>query len=90
MLFWVMDYWSLLLFMIHDSADTVQPADVGLKEEAADDDRGLGFFGANQLNRVARWAKPITYVDVHECDSFTVSFSTLVCTSISCKNMVCF
>ncbi|OIV97179.1 hypothetical protein TanjilG_28930 [Lupinus angustifolius] len=52
--------------------DTVQPADVGLIEESADDDRGHGFFGINQLNRVARWAQPITYVDIHECDNFTM------------------
>ncbi|KAG5035279.1 hypothetical protein JHK87_010189 [Glycine soja] len=55
--------------------DTIQPADVGLKEEIADDDRGHGFFGANALSRLARWAQPITYVDIHECDSFTVSFT---------------
>nr|KYP65210.1 2-aminoethanethiol dioxygenase [Cajanus cajan] len=52
--------------------DSIQPADVGLKEETADDDRGHGFFGANLLNRVDRWAQPITYVDIHECDSFTM------------------
>ncbi|XP_028753726.1 plant cysteine oxidase 3-like isoform X1 [Neltuma alba] len=52
--------------------DTVQPADVGLKEETSDDDRGHGFFGITQLNRVARWAQPITYVDIHEGDSFTM------------------
>ncbi|XP_022729129.1 plant cysteine oxidase 3-like [Durio zibethinus] len=49
--------------------DTFGPADVGLKEESPDDDQGHGFFG---LNRVARWAQPITYVDIHECDSFTM------------------
>lgn len=73
-----MDHWSLLLSMVLDSVDTIQPADVGLKEQAADDDRGFGSFGFNQLSRVARWAKPITYVDIHECDRFTVSFSTIV------------
>ncbi|KAJ1428132.1 RmlC-like cupin domain superfamily [Sesbania bispinosa] len=52
--------------------DTVQAADVGLKEETADDDRGHGVFGVNLLNRVGRWAQPITYVDIHECDSFTM------------------
>ncbi|CAJ1975368.1 unnamed protein product [Sphenostylis stenocarpa] len=52
--------------------DTIQPADVGLKEETSDDDRGHGIFGANVLNRVARWAQPITYLDIHECDSFTL------------------
>jgi len=76
-LLWI-ECWLLLI--IRDLADTVQPADVGLKEETADDDRGHGFFGANVLNRVARWAQPITYLDIHECDSFTVSFTTLVCT----------
>ncbi|KAK9118721.1 hypothetical protein Scep_016814 [Stephania cephalantha] len=51
--------------------DTIGPADVGLKEDNADDDRGHGFFGFNQFNRVARWAQPITYMEIHECDSFT-------------------
>ncbi|KAL5751407.1 hypothetical protein ACOSP7_026010 [Xanthoceras sorbifolium] len=52
--------------------DTVGPTDVGLKEESLDDDRGLGISGLNELNRVARWAQPITYLDIHECDSFTM------------------
>ncbi|KAL5815668.1 hypothetical protein ACOSQ4_026309 [Xanthoceras sorbifolium] len=52
--------------------DTVGPTDVGLKEESIDDDRGLGISGLNELNRVARWAQPITYLDIHECDSFTM------------------
>lgn len=47
--------------------------DVGLKEENADDDRGHGLFGLSQLNRIARWAQPITYVDIFECENFTVS-----------------
>lgn len=70
------------MLIIHGLADTIQPADVGLKEETADDDRGLGFFGANALSRVTRWAQPITYVDIHECDSFTVSFTILVHTTV--------
>ncbi|MED6183927.1 Plant cysteine oxidase 3 [Stylosanthes scabra] len=52
--------------------DTVQPSDVGLSEETTDDDQGHGFFGMNQLNRSARWAQPITYIDIHESDSFTM------------------
>ncbi|KAI5316120.1 PREDICTED: plant cysteine oxidase 3 [Prunus dulcis] len=36
--------------------DTMSPADVGLKEENLDVDRGHGFFGLDQQNRVA----PIT------------------------------
>ncbi|KAK2663517.1 hypothetical protein Ddye_002091 [Dipteronia dyeriana] len=52
--------------------DSVSPSDVGLKEESPDDDRGLGIFGLNGLNRVARWAQPITYLDIYECDGFTM------------------
>ncbi|KAK4750782.1 hypothetical protein SAY87_004264 [Trapa incisa] len=52
--------------------DTIGPADVGLSENVPDDDRGLGFFGFNQLDRGIRWAQPITYIDIHECESFTM------------------
>ncbi|XP_047327871.1 plant cysteine oxidase 3 [Impatiens glandulifera] len=52
--------------------DNIVPADVGLQEESEEDDRGHGFFGFNQLNRVARWAQPLTYIDIHESDSFTM------------------
>ncbi|KAF4369828.1 hypothetical protein F8388_019708 [Cannabis sativa] len=57
---------------IDNISDTISPADVGLKEENPDEDRGHGFFGIDQLNRVARWAQPITYMDVYESDSFTM------------------
>lgn len=49
------------------------PADVGLKEENPDEDRGHGLSGFDQLNRVARLAQPITYLDIFESESFTVS-----------------
>lgn len=52
--------------------DTVGPADVGLKVENPDDDRGHGVFGLHRLNRVARWAQPITFIDIYESDSFTM------------------
>ncbi|XP_044476530.1 plant cysteine oxidase 3-like [Mangifera indica] len=52
--------------------DTVGPVDVGLKEESQDDDRGLGIFGLTRLNGAAQWAQPITYLDIYECDSFTM------------------
>lgn len=60
-------FWSWLEF-----TDAIHPADVGLKEENPDDDRGLGFFRDN-LNRVSRWTQPITYLNLYEGDSFTVS-----------------
>ncbi|KAK3040905.1 hypothetical protein RJ639_027900, partial [Escallonia herrerae] len=53
-------------------ADTFGPANVGLKKENQEDDRGYGPFGLSLLNRVDRWAQPITYVDMHECESFTM------------------
>ncbi|KAL6994971.1 Plant cysteine oxidase 3 [Sarracenia purpurea var. burkii] len=52
--------------------DTISPADVGLKVQNPEDDRGHGFFGLQRFNRVGRWAQPITYVDIHECNSFTM------------------
>lgn len=51
--------------------DTIGPSDVGLKEQKQDD-RGHGAFGLNMFNRVDRWAQPITYVDVHENNNFTM------------------
>lgn len=56
------------------------PEDVGLKQDNLEDDRGHGFFGSNlskSTSRLARWAQPITYLNIYECESFTVSFSTL-------------
>ncbi|KAJ9568230.1 hypothetical protein OSB04_004196 [Centaurea solstitialis] len=52
--------------------DTIGPADVGLKEEQQEDDRGHGLSTPNTLNRVDRWAQPITYVEVNESQSFTM------------------
>lgn len=53
-------------------ADTIGPEDVGLKDESQEDERGHGLFGINVFNRVDRWAQPITYVDIHEGERFTV------------------
>lgn len=52
--------------------DTIGPKDVGLKDESLEDERGHGLFGFSALNRVDRWAQPITYVDIHEGQHFTV------------------
>ncbi|XP_021733859.1 plant cysteine oxidase 3 [Chenopodium quinoa] len=52
--------------------DSVTPADVGLKEENVDDDRGYGLSLLNPFNRAPRWAQPITYLDIHESDTFTM------------------
>ncbi|KAK6921109.1 Cysteine oxygenase/2-aminoethanethiol dioxygenase [Dillenia turbinata] len=62
--------------------DTIGPADVGLKVENSEDGRGHGFFGLNRFNRVARWAQPITYVDIYECDSFTMCIFCLPSSSV--------
>ncbi|KAF5207162.1 Plant cysteine oxidase [Thalictrum thalictroides] len=62
--------------------DTFGPSDVGLKEDNVEDDRGHGFFGFSQFNRVARWAQPITFVDIYECDSFTMCMFCLPTSSV--------
>lgn len=54
-------------------ADTITSTDVGLKEDE-EDDRGHGLFGFNVFSRANRWAQPITYIDVHECDGYTVCY----------------
>lgn len=66
--------------------DTIGPSDVGLKEDNSDDDRGLGFFGENLLRhhstRLARWAQPITYLHIYECDSFAIGIFCLPTSSV--------
>lgn len=52
--------------------DTLGPADVGLTEERLEDDRGHGFSMPNTVNRIDRWAQPITYVEINENESFTM------------------
>ncbi|VFQ87456.1 unnamed protein product [Cuscuta campestris] len=52
--------------------DTVNLDDVGLKDESQEDERGHGLFGINMSNRVDRWAQPLTYIDIHAGESFTI------------------
>lgn len=54
--------------------DTIGPKEVGLKDESLEDERGHGLFGLSVFNRVDRWAQPITYVDIHEDQNFTVRY----------------
>ncbi|ONK70214.1 uncharacterized protein A4U43_C05F31440 [Asparagus officinalis] len=64
--------------------DTITPEEVGLGD-GLDDDRGLGFFGSspfNNPNRTARWAQPITYLHIYECDSFTIGIFCLPTSSV--------
>lgn len=72
---------SLLEFLLKNyyyvifCLDTITPAEVGL-DDVLEDDRGHGFFGSNfftNSNRTARWAQPITYLHIYECENFTVS-----------------
>ncbi|KAG8378826.1 hypothetical protein BUALT_Bualt07G0025200 [Buddleja alternifolia] len=52
--------------------DSIGPADVGLSDASKEGDRGHGPFGIASFNRVDRWAQPITYVDIHEGENFTM------------------
>ncbi|KAM3380893.1 plant cysteine oxidase 3 isoform X1 [Capsicum galapagoense] len=63
---------SQAIHKLYSLLDTIGPKDVGLKDESLEDDRGHGLFGFSALNRVDRWAQPITYVDIHEGQHFTM------------------
>jgi cysteamine dioxygenase len=60
-----------------DVSDTITPKDVGLGDDGGvEDDSGHGFFDSDFLKgpaRVARWAQPITYLHIYQCDAFSVS-----------------
>ncbi|KAF3785289.1 Plant cysteine oxidase 3 [Nymphaea thermarum] len=68
--------------------DTITPTDVGLKEDLSDDERGHGFFSGNHVlrnqysPRMARWAQPITYLHIHECNNFTIGIFCLPTSSV--------
>ncbi|XP_078164962.1 2-aminoethanethiol dioxygenase, putative (DUF1637) isoform X2 [Carex rostrata] len=65
--------------------DTITPAEVGLKAEALEDERGHGFFRStfsNYSSRTAGWAQPITYFHIYECDSFTIGIFCLPTSSV--------
>lgn len=61
--------------------DTIGPADVGLKDENQEDDRGHGMLGLNLFNRVDR-VQPITYVDIHEGETFTMCIFSFPTSSV--------
>nr|XP_010929084.1 plant cysteine oxidase 3 isoform X1 [Elaeis guineensis] len=65
--------------------DTISPAEVGLKDDNLEDDGGHGFFGPNSFKnsaRTARWAQPITYLHIYECDSFSIGIFCLPTSSV--------
>jgi cysteamine dioxygenase len=63
-------------------ADTISPEDVGLRDDNLEDGGGHGFFESSFMKgsaRAARWAQPITYLHIYECDAFSVSLSWIFC-----------
>eukprot|EP00850_Spirogloea_muscicola_P010041 SM000058S18471 [mRNA] locus=s58:62132:64034:- [translate_table: standard] len=56
--------------------DAFQAEDVGLTPELDTPQRGLGFLGLGSRSRHSafppRWAPPITYLHLHECDAFSM------------------
>lgn len=63
---------SLAINKLCSLLDTIGPADVGLDDGNKENDRGHGPLGIKLFNRVSRWAQPITYVDMHEGENFTM------------------
>ncbi|KAL3655289.1 hypothetical protein CASFOL_001075 [Castilleja foliolosa] len=63
---------SIAIQKLSSLLDTIGPADVGLSDASKEDNRGHGPFGIVSFNRVDRWAQPLTYVDIHEGESFTM------------------
>lgn len=64
--------------------DAITPSEVGL-DDVLEDESGHGFFGSGLLknsNRTARWAQPITYLHIYECDSFTIGIFCLPTSSV--------
>ncbi|EPS62976.1 hypothetical protein M569_11814 [Genlisea aurea] len=53
---------------------SIGPSDVGLNDatKEEEDDRGLGPFHITSFNRVNRWSQPITYIDIHEGENFSL------------------
>ncbi|BBN08781.1 plant cysteine oxidase [Marchantia polymorpha subsp. ruderalis] len=63
--------------------DSIQASDVGLDEvDAMSQERGFGFFGTNgrrgrHTPMVARWAPPISYLHLYECEDFSMGIFCL-------------
>eukprot|EP00245_Coleochaete_scutata_P007501 TRINITY_DN2292_c0_g1_i1.p1 TRINITY_DN2292_c0_g1~~TRINITY_DN2292_c0_g1_i1.p1 ORF type:complete len:277 (-),score=47.27 TRINITY_DN2292_c0_g1_i1:418-1248(-) len=62
--------------------DQIKPKDVGLELASADNQRGFGFFGNAAKNGrrhtlTSRWAPPITYLHLYECEEFSMGIFCL-------------
>ncbi|MCO5599509.1 hypothetical protein L7F22_053614 [Adiantum nelumboides] len=65
-------------------ADNIKPIDVGLDESMPPhNDRGFGFFGmfngqkGRHSSMVSRWAPPISYKHIYECQEFSMGIFCL-------------
>ncbi|CAN6806112.1 unnamed protein product [Brassica oleracea] len=48
----------------------------------------MEFPGVSRVTRVGRWAQPITFLNIHECDTFTVSVFEIVTGFFSSCNRI--
>lgn len=61
--------------------DGIKPMDVGLDETMpTENDRGFGFFGmmnGRHSSIVSRWAPPVSYLHIYECEDFSMGIFCL-------------
>jgi len=67
--------------------DTIKPVDVGLNEDVFENDHGYGLFGPSlwrgrHSRIVARWAAPVTYLHLYECDRFSIGIFCLPASAV--------
>ncbi|CAM6128636.1 unnamed protein product [Calypogeia fissa] len=69
------------LHRVRTVLDGIKASDVGLEENSVEQERGFGMFGRNGVrgrhSMSARWAPPISYLHLYECESFSMGIFCL-------------
>lgn len=69
------------LHRVRTVLDNIKASDVGLDESSVEQERGFGLFGKNGVRGrhsiSARWAPPISYLHLYECEGFSMGIFCL-------------